>query len=821
MKIISEKNINYFKPLEKITLKTDGIGTISVCDQNGREYFSSSAEPLVIFYAGGVLGNHVIYKKDKQGNVLETLKFKVDCETEIKNNRFYKDLLEHLKFTMKAFGEEKTARYKGKVYSFFVRWLRDHTHVLKAMKYFEADLKSAIELYRDSQREDGMIFDNIYPRDKDLSFFEQTFRKGDYCRPTEDRLFEFRRIPVEADVEYLYIEGIYNTWRATGDDLWMSEMLDSAIKAIDYILNSPVRWSKKYGLLKRGFTIDTWDFQSYIDTQKVGFIMLIDPEKTEFGIMHGDNTGLANSCFYLAKMLERVGRKEEAEKYLELSREIMQRLNNVSWNGRFYTHHVPENENVDRSALGGDLENQISLSNAYALNRGISREQCISIINEYLNIKNNLPYGSAGEWYTIYPPFENFNPHHSPKWEYMNGGVITIVAGELSKGAFENGYEKYGVDILRRIKQLADKHDGYLHCTYKGCIEPRPKTSFICLKLDEYANMDFYSDLKIEDATELEKGDPEDLDNRPVGEFVFRGVRFISPDPLKNSGKSCLYLSCKEESKGLKNIKIKVEKEAKSIYIIHTMAGQSPCGKIAINYEDGKRQVKYINEYKEIGRWYQPERRKYYGNASAPNMELVWHGKNDVCDRVGISAYCFDLEYENKRIESIELEAMENNSEWYVFAITLSDQPASFYSTDVSFGIPDNWGAAAVAYSLIEGLGGVNDDTAAFEQVTLSPRWISANVDNVGITVKYPASGSYVCYNFKNDIENKCISVDVTGSCNKIKLRCLMPENSHVNNVLVNGGNKNYIIEKVVDSTYVVFELEDIISNINILYDYV
>ena len=253
--------------------------------------------------------------------------------------------------------------------------------------------------------------------------------------------------------------------------------------------------------------------------------------------------------------------------------------------------------------------------------------------------------------------------------------------------------------------------------------------------------------------------------------------------------------------------------------MVHTMAGQSPCGKISAIYENGERQVKYINEYKEIGRWYQPERRKFYGNALASNMELVWHGKNDVCDRVGISAYCFDLECEDEIIDSIELEAMENNSEWYVFAITLSDQPASFYSTDVSFGIPDNWGAAAVTYALIEGLAGVNDDCAAFEQVTLSPRWVSANTDDVGITVKYPASGSYVCYNFKNNSNDGCITIEVTGSFSKMRIRCLMPENINVKNVVVNGRNKDFIVDKVVDSLYTVFNVEDIVSSIDIFYE--
>lgn len=352
-----------------------------------------------------------------------------------------------LHYTMARFSEVQTAFYRDRVYRFFVCWLRDHTHVLKGMKYFAADLRSALELYRDSQRPDGMIWDNIYPRDKDLSYFEQVFRPGGFQMATADRRFEFRRIPVEADVEYLYIQGIYDTWWATGDDDWLAGMLDSAMRAMEYYLVSPYRWSQKYGLIKRGFTIDTWDFQSWLDVQRSGHIMTVDPEWTEFGVMHGDNTGFAQSCRLLARMLRRVGREEEARRFAALAEEIKARLDRVSWNGRFYTHHVPENPAVDRSALGGDLGNQLSLSNAYALNRGLTHEQCKAIIQEYQRIRQDLPPGAAGEWYTIYPPFERFNDGHSGKWEYMNAGIITIVAGELARGAFEHGFEEYGLDI--------------------------------------------------------------------------------------------------------------------------------------------------------------------------------------------------------------------------------------------------------------------------------------------------------------------------------------------------------------------------------------
>src|SRR5690554_4980268 len=125
--------------------------------------------------------------------------------------------------------------------------------------------------------------------------------------------------------------------------------------------------------------------------------MAVYTDRTRFGIMHGDNTGFAASCQYLAQMLRRAGRADEAEKYEQLSKEIKERLDKLAWNGSFYTHHIPEDENVKRD-LGVDQSTQLSLSNAYGLNRTLTHEQCVSIINEYLKIKNNLPYGSPAEW---------------------------------------------------------------------------------------------------------------------------------------------------------------------------------------------------------------------------------------------------------------------------------------------------------------------------------------------------------------------------------------------------------------------------------------
>jgi hypothetical protein len=72
------------------------------------------------------------------------------------------------------------------------------------------------------------------------------------------------------DLEHMFIRGIWQTWRSTGDDEWMKSRLDNALKALDYATSSPYMWSEKLGLVRRPFCIDMWDFQSEFDAALVG-----------------------------------------------------------------------------------------------------------------------------------------------------------------------------------------------------------------------------------------------------------------------------------------------------------------------------------------------------------------------------------------------------------------------------------------------------------------------------------------------------------------------------------------------------------------------
>ncbi|MBD2844059.1 hypothetical protein IDH44_02555 [Paenibacillus sp. IB182496] len=764
-------------------------------DGEGRKYHEMNVAPGLSFQIGGALGRQRVELFDVSGEQRGRLEFTVDCETRIDGHIGFQRLLNKLHYAMGGEYGLNFASYNGKVYRFLVCWVRDHTHALKGMKYFIGDVKSAMELFRDSQREDGMIYDNYIRRGKDLGYFTQLFKGIGYLKESDDLQYEFRRIPVEADVEYLYIEGVYQTWRATGDDAWMVSMLDSMMRAVDYVLNSPVRWSSKFGLIKRGYTIDTWDFQSRYDVPNSGHIMLIDPDRTEFGVMHGDNTGFAQSLRYLAEMLKQAAREEEAARYSELSVAIQERLNRLAWRGTHYKHHVPEHPEVNRD-FGVDEDEQISLSNAYALNRGISHDMCKAILTSYRSIRENLPAGSPGEWYTIYPPFDNFNDNCSKKWEYMNGSVVPIVAGELAQGAFEHGSEAYALDILKRIDELSERTDGYLHASYLGAVEPAAKADFTMLNLVPCINGDFLSEHDVVHASELASSDPWEWRGPLSGEIRYGDI------PFRVDGSVSLVPGSKP------SIVIPADQACASINFLHTMSGKSPVGHIHLEYEDGTRHVQYVSEGSEIVRWFQSERGERFGRYRQSRLRIAWQGCSPACERIGVAVYSMANPYPDKVVRSIVLEHSGMSNEWHLYGITLSNVEEVLPKSPISYGIPDVWGSASVACALIEGLAGVKDLSGAFRQVRLSPRWSCADVTDIAVSARYPASSGYVSYRYRYRRSSREMELEVTSGGEGIELRCLLPEGClGIADARVNGVEAPHTTERIEHSVYACLSL--------------
>lgn len=347
--------------------------------------------------------------------------------------------------------ERRLVFIDNKVLVAYLNWIRDHVHMMKAFNHFEYDLKSFMDFILDNQRDSGYFFELI----KQMDDPHWQFVNPDCYKLYQSDNLAAVRLEIEADIEYLMVEGAVAVYRATGDNEWIKKTLPKLEKGIEYMMNDPKRWDNERGLVKRAFTIDTWDFVY----NKPGSNRKIE-EDTPMSIMHGDNSGVYAACVSLSWLNKRFGFDEKASYWSEKAGNLMESLNKYLWNGKFFIHQLHLNhegaDNLERERL--------SLSNTYDINRGATNlSQADSIISEY--IKRREQNNHFAEWYSIDPPYERFNGLGVNK--YVNGCICLFTAGELAKASFNNGYEEYGWDILCRLMKLAKK-DGTLYFLYSS-----------------------------------------------------------------------------------------------------------------------------------------------------------------------------------------------------------------------------------------------------------------------------------------------------------------------------------------------------------------
>ncbi|MFQ6098112.1 MAG: hypothetical protein ACE5O2_10340, partial [Armatimonadota bacterium] len=107
-----------------------------------------------------------------------------------------------------------------------------------------------------------------------------------------------------------------------------------------------------------------------------------------------------------------------------------------------------------------DDEERLSLGNACALNRGtLTQGMAASIIEEYQRRRELNEGTHFAEWFSMDPPFPEGSQAAGglKPGVYVNGGIMPLVGGELALGAFRHGFERYGVDILRRYHSIVAK----------------------------------------------------------------------------------------------------------------------------------------------------------------------------------------------------------------------------------------------------------------------------------------------------------------------------------------------------------------------------
>lgn len=740
------------RPLQSVTVPSPGPGSLSVVDGAGREYLRVPAAGRVTFRVGGSAGPQVVRLLDSKGRVVRSTTIVLEPRTEILDGPGRaQDLLRIARRTMERAdagdsGGVGTLVWRGNTYRYYVSWLRDHVHTLKGMKYFDGHGASILDLFRETQRPDGMVWD-FFSRDPQPSFYETAYGPLGYAARVDG--LEMVRMPVEADVEYLFVEGIYFAWKMSADDAWMAEQLDAAVRAMDYSFSDKARFSSKYGLVKRGYTIDTWDFQ--IDDPTTALFkrwstLLIDPERSRFGVMFGDNTGYAASCGYLAEMLERVGRIEEAARFRQRASEVRVRLDETAWLGSHFRHWVPEDEGVVRD-VGVDEKAQVSLSNIYSLNRGISQQQAAAIIRTYQTIRAALPPGSPGEWYAIYPPFTKGFESHSETWQYVNGGVSPIFAGELARGAFVHGFEAYAADVLRRVLGLVQASGERVAFAYTGAFPETPQPRFTPLDLSKLANMDL-GGVGAPGVPRWMGAEPDDhLGRLPTGAQTFAGVPFVIADPASNGRRGAIAVSRRPGF--ARRVVVPVGAKAGSIYVLHSVGNAGNlkiAGAITFAYQDATEATQYVVQDRNVSGWWYPSLQGSWPEGfgaprQAPLVSLAWRGRSDVCPNVGIYWYALDNPHPERAIKSVVFSSALDGAIYAVAGLTLADEPLHERPPAVSFGGPDNWAAAAIVYALVEGLAGVVDRDVAYRTAGVAPRWPAAETDEAKVVVHYPASG--------------------------------------------------------------------------------
>ena len=803
-------------PLDEIKIIAPGItGNVSVYDGDGNEYYKSYINCEIDFIVGGALGVHKICIADDIGNITDTLSFNVDAKSEVNDTGGkYKRLFEILEYTMNIYGGTGSIIYNGKEYINFVSWILDHLHTAKGFKYLDPHADGLVNLLNELQKENGMIWSFVHDINDAGEYHYSAYNPYGYAEKFGDIVAA--RQPVENHCEYNYVDCVYLVWQSCGGDEWMQNMLESCKKALDYSITDKARWSEKYKLLKRGYTIDSWDFQphdKYLVDFKLGKGQMIDSEKTKFTVFYGDNTGYAQSCDELAAMLSHAGYTEEAEKYTQRAADIRSRLDKLAWNGKFYRHRIEEDPEVVRD-FGVDETKQISFSNCYTLNRGCTHEQAVAIIKSYLEIKDNLPKGSPGEFYAIYPPFEHgFDENGSNnKWQYMNGGVHPHAAGELARGAFKFGYEKYGADILSRIKDMAEKSNGLLKFAYTGAYEENelPAQVFTPVDISAYTNMDLWNNEKPKEEgvfNWMMDGLGNDLRYFPTGKQIFADVPYIVADPEINGRKAAMAIS---KNSGLpESIEIPVNATAGSLYFLHATAGCPESGLTCIVtyvYDDGTEYVKSVLYGKNITNWWFSQ----LNTNDNYNVGIAWKGKSEMCIGMGVCWAEIINPNPDKKIKSVRFNAGPDGALYALLGLTLSDRSSTKYKKPPfeSTGGPDNWSGGLCMAALIEGLAGITDKKTLYNKAIVSPRWTAADVDFVFVTARYAASNGYVRYGFNHMPDKKRICMIATGSGRCCDFRVLLPENTAgVDNVTINGEIYKYNIEKIENSLYCVFSV--------------
>lgn len=381
------------------------------------------------FITGGKLGMHYLYlrfpgEQRNSGRWTRYVNFEVDCETGLESGDADFDLIYPLTRRLVRLGRREydtpdgnmVGYISGDTWHFDGLWLRDWVYQIPAVKHWEREMICGLDRFLEHQQADGMVHDGI------------------------ERSGHTWRVGLESDVEYILVQGVYETWQACGDDAWLKAVLPGLEKALEYIQSAPRHWDTQHHLVKRQHSCDTWDYD-------------IDGASDQGGqravIATCDQTGYERAFRLMSRMWGHLGEMETAQRWADHAADYRQRAAALLWDGVKFQHHL----HIDPIEHGNfDERSQLAMGNTWAITRGLAdSNQARSILDEYRH--RWIETGDKYPWWSLQPGYpDNLNYWKDPfrrQGGYANGGLMPWVGGELARGALQNGRENFGVAMLR------------------------------------------------------------------------------------------------------------------------------------------------------------------------------------------------------------------------------------------------------------------------------------------------------------------------------------------------------------------------------------
>ena len=436
-----------YRPLDTVKVEIKGRTAgdrscrIRVADPLQRVYFEQDIaltgnRGTVSFPATGPLGTHYVYLWwPGETRYSRYVNFRLDAETGVETGDPDFDKL--FPFTREAMllgrRDYQTARgrFVGYISADTLRfdgiWLRDWIYSLPGYQHWEQQMLPGLDRFLEVQTAEGMVPDGIHRDGK-------TWRVG-----------------LESDVEYILVLGAWQSWQATGDDAWLRAVLPKLERAIAYVESAPRHWDAKNQLIKRQHSCDTWDY----DIDGAG-----DHGNSRHVIATCDQSGYYLAFQAMSRMYQHLGDQPTAERWAAKANGYRERAVKLLWDGTKFLHHA-HLDAIDHGDF--DESKQLAMGNTWAITRGLAdQKQSVNIIEEYR--RRHKATGDAYPWWSLQPGY----PDHLNYWKdpfrlqggYANGGLMPWVGGELCRGAFQNGREAYGVELLRQYATHLRKTGG-------------------------------------------------------------------------------------------------------------------------------------------------------------------------------------------------------------------------------------------------------------------------------------------------------------------------------------------------------------------------